>query len=367
MKVLDFMNRHEDWEDLLTRPPYNIIVKHDGDYILLKYSQFNSDFNNEIVRECRGAIFYKLPYNVGYICVCRAFDKFGNYGEDYVKDVDWNSIVVEEKVDGSLIKLWHHNNNWHISTNGTIDAFKANIDGTPYNFGGLGYEALGGEEKFREFTHLLDKRCTYMFELVSPKSRVTIFYPETKLYYLGQRNRISMREMKLCNDFMYDFGVMTVKCYNLHSLDDCLEYVKTMTKDEEGFVIRDGNFNRMKLKSPEYLFAFHCNNNGAITTGRIIDMIKEEKIDDFLAYCPQYTDHVNKVINAIGSLEFKLKMEWLYVEKYAECDRKEFANRVSKSQYKDFLFKKYSNHNLTVYDYIISKPTSKIKEMIEVE
>ena len=121
MKVLDFMNRHEDWEDLLTRPPYNIIVKHDGDYILLKYSQFNSDFNNEIVRECRGAIFYKLPYNVGYICVCRAFDKFGNYGEDYVKDVDWNSIVVEEKVDGSLIKLWHHNNNWHIYTNFFVD------------------------------------------------------------------------------------------------------------------------------------------------------------------------------------------------------------------------------------------------------
>lgn len=366
MKVLDFMNRHEDWEDLLTQPPYNIIVKHDGDYILLKYSQFNSDFNNEIVRECRGSIFYKIP-DMGYICVCRAFDKFFNQGEPYAANIDWNSAVVEEKVDGSLIKLWYHNNKWHISTNGTIDAFKANIDGTPYNFGMLTYQALGGVEKFRQFTHLLDKNWIYMFELVSPKSRVTIFYPETKLYYLGERNLFSMRENKWYRDFMQDSGVLCPKEFNLHSLDDCLEYVKTMTKDEEGFVIRDNSFNRMKLKSPEYLFAFHCNNNGAITTGRIIDMIKEEKIDDFLAYCPQYTDHVNKVINAIGGLEFKLKMEWFYVEKYAECDRKEFANRVSKSQYKDFLFKKYSNRNLTVYDYIISKPTSKIKDMIEVE
>ena len=59
MEVLDFMNTHDNWETILTQPPYCITVKRDGDYILLKYNQYGSDFSLQIVRECRGSIFYK--------------------------------------------------------------------------------------------------------------------------------------------------------------------------------------------------------------------------------------------------------------------------------------------------------------------
>ena len=365
MEVLDFMNTHENWEELLNQPPYCITVKHDGDYALLKYNQLNSDFNNKIVRECRGAIFYKLPRNVGWICVCRAFDKFGNYGETYVPDIDWDSAVVEEKIDGSLIKLWYHNNNWHVSTNSTINAFMANIDGTIYNFGMLVHEAFGSRERFNEFTNLLDQSCTYMFELVSPKSRVTISYPKTKLYYLGQRNNISMREYKMYTDFMESYGILCPRKYNLNRLNDCLEYVKTMTKDEEGFVIQDKHFNRMKLKSPEYLLAFHMNNNGVITIRRIIEMIKNEQIDDFLAYCPEYKDMVDNVSDGIKVIVNELNSEWNIVKEERHLSKKEYAALISEFKYKDFLFKKYDNSNIKAMDYIMSQTTNKIKDMIE--
>lgn len=366
MEVLDFINTHkENWEELLTQSPYNIKVKRDGKYVLLQYSQFESDFTNEIVRECRGAIFYELPKNVGWICVCRAFDKFANYGEGYAADIDWNSVIVEEKVDGSLIKLFYHNNKWNIATNRTIDAFQANVNSDMCSFGMLVYEALGGEYQFNQFTELLDQECTYMFELVSPKSRLTIYYPETKLYYLGQRNIISMREYKLYTDFMESYGILCPHEYNLNSLNDCLEYVKTMTKDEEGFVVRDKDFNRIKIKSPEFLFAFHCDNNGVITTRRIIDMIKEEKIDDFLAYCPQHTDMVNEVIHRIDMLQDNITFEWKLAEPYSTATKKNFAQLVDDYKYKDFLFKKYDNHDLKALDYIMLQRTDKIKEMIE--
>ena len=364
MEVLDFMNTHKDWEDILIQPPYSIIVKHDGNYVLLKYSQLNSDFNNKIVRECRGAIFYKLPKGVGYICVCRAFDKFGNYSEGYVPDIDWDSAVVEEKVDGSLIKFFFHNNRWHIATNGTIDAFNATIGDDDTNFGDLVYEALGGKDRFKEFTHLLDKNWTYMFELVSPKSRVTIFYPETKLYYLGERNRFSMRENKRYQDFMQDYGVLCPKEFNLHSLDDCLEYVKTMTKDEEGFVIRDGNFNRIKLKSPEYLLAFHMDNNGVVTTRRIVEMIKNEQIDDFLAYCPKYKDAVDDVLKRIHIIAVCMEMEWAVASSYRNYDRKEFVKLFKDYKYNDFLFMKLDNPELNAIDYLMTKWTKTIVKMI---
>lgn len=364
MEILNFMNNHSDWENIITQPPYSITVKCDGKYILLKYSQFSSDFNNSMVRECRGTIFYK-NYNGKYICVRRAFDKFGNYGESYAPDIDWNNVSVEEKVDGSLISLWYHNKSWHISTNGTIDAFKAQINDKNINFGQLVYEAFDGRENFNKFCSHLYKDFTYTFELVSPKSKMTIFYPKTKLYYLGQRNIITMKESKDYMPFMKDFGVLCPKIYPLNTIEDCLEYVKNMTKDQESFVIRDKNFNRIKLKSPEYLFAFHCNNNGIITTKRIIDMIKEEKIDDFLTYCPQYVEQVEDVKNKIQKLVGHLDFVWKAVSVAQYLNKKEFAIFIDKFLDKDFLFRKYNNHNLNTVDYIMSKPTNQIKEMIE--
>lgn len=363
MKVLDFMNTHKNWEEILTEEPYFIKVKRDGNYILLKYNQLSSDFSLPIVRECRGAIFYQKS-DEKYICVCYPFLKFGNYGESYVPEIDWSSAIVEEKVDGSLIKVWHHNG-WHVSTNGTIDAFKAQSGDADFTFGNLFVEAIGGENRLDEFFSKLDTNYTYMFELVSPKSELTVYYPETVLYYLGQRNINTMNEIKLYSPFMRDFGILFPRCYNLKNIEACLSYVKTMTKNEEGFVIRDANFNRMKLKSPEYLMAFHMDNNGVITTRRIIEMAKMEMLDDFIAYCPQYKDMVDDVLERIYIVTTRMEVEWGFASLYKDCSRKEFAKLFKDFEYKDFLFMKLDHPELTAMDYIMNLRTNTIKKLIE--
>lgn len=362
MEVLHFMNTHKDWEQILTSYPYNIKVSRDGQYVLLKYQQFNSDLSIPIVRECRGSIFY--DNNGTYECVCRAFDKFGNYGESYAAEIDWDSAVVQEKIDGSLIKLYHHSDTWHIATNGTIDAFKANVGDFNLSFGDLVYKALGGEEQFKLFCQHLDTDYTYMFELVSPMSRATIYYADTKLYYLGQRDMTTMMESNEYQAFMEWFGVLKPKIYHLNSMDECLEYVSTMTRDEEGFVIVDGNFNRIKLKSPEYLLAFHMTNNGEVTTKRIVNMIKNEQIDDFLTYCPQYKDAVDDVMQSIACIILEMTEESLFALDFKELSKKEFAERIKDFKYKDWLFKLYDDCDIRIIDYFMQKPTSKIVEMI---
>lgn len=364
MKVLEFMNSHSNWEETLIGSPYYIKIKRDGPYIILKYNQFNSDFSIPIVRECRSVIFY-YHKNGTYECVCRAFDKFGNYGESYIADIDWSSSVVEEKIDGSLMKLYYHDGQWRIATNGTINAFEAEINDIDLNFGDLFYEALGGIEYFKELCNCLDQINTYMFELVSPKFRVTIDYPETKLYYLGERNIITMKESKDYTHTMHGFGIFCPQVYPLHTLDDCLEYVKTMTKDQEGFVIKDKNFNRIKLKSPEYLLAFHANNNGVVTIKRVINMIKNETLDDFLAYCPQHKDTVQKVVDNINLIVADLEQSWIKISSNIQLERKDFAKHIINLRNKDFLWAKYDNPNLSAFDWLMSKYTSKIKDMIE--
>ena len=59
MKLINFINTHENWIEILSAPPYNIKITIEGDYYILKYNQFSSDFNEELVREARGCIFYR--------------------------------------------------------------------------------------------------------------------------------------------------------------------------------------------------------------------------------------------------------------------------------------------------------------------
>ena len=118
-----FCARREDWEQVLTQEPYYIKIKEDGPYVMFSYDQIRSDFSYNIVREARGIIFRKGKWETP---VCWAFNKFGNYGESYAPEIDWNTAFVTEKIDGSLMKVWW-DGDWKISTNGTIDAFKAEL------------------------------------------------------------------------------------------------------------------------------------------------------------------------------------------------------------------------------------------------
>jgi tRNA splicing ligase len=360
MQVLDFMNFHSNWEEILTNDPYNIGVKRDGDYILLKYNQLSSDFSIQIVRECRGSIFYKNE-NGKYECICRAFDKFGNYGESYVPEIDWPSAVVEEKVDGSLIKVWHHNDKWHVSTNGTIDAYKAEVDGCGLTFGDVFDRAIG-DKKF--FFSRLNKNLTYMFELVSPETRVVIPYHGTRLYMLSCRDMHTMKECDAHDtELMFRCNISYPKTFPPETLEECLAYVKTMTKDEEGFVVRDKYDNRVKIKSPEYLMAAKLRNNGAITTKRIINMMKDNMIDDFLAYCPAYVDKVDEIKEFLEDLRCELRYSWTTVAIIK--DRKFFAEIAKRFPRSDFLFDKFKNPDLREDDWIMSCTTDKILRMIK--
>ena len=103
LELRDFILSHDNWEQLLSEPPYSLKIHRSNGLILFKYNQLSSDFNLEIVREARGIIFKEDTWE----CVCHAFNKFGNYLESYVPDIDWNHCRASEKIDGSLIKLFY--------------------------------------------------------------------------------------------------------------------------------------------------------------------------------------------------------------------------------------------------------------------
>lgn len=374
MQVLDFIRSNPNWEEALVAAPYHLKVVHEGDYVLIKYNQLESDFNEQMVRECRGCIFY-IPdgHHEWADVVCYAFDKFGNYGESYVPDIDWNSAVVKEKVDGSLIKVWWHNDAWHVSTNGTIDARKAPIAVEGRSFYDVFLRALLKHGNPNVFFGALDRDYTYMFELVSPETRVTIEYPDYALYYLGARNMIHLNEISdswLPGGSGLGYFIEFPKVYPLTSLEDCINTVNQMTKDEEGFVVCDAQFNRVKIKSPEYLIAAHIRNNGVITTKRIIEMLRADQLDDFFAYAPQYQEAVDKVVHQYGQYLVDLDEVQAEVEvqmQSAIC-AKEFAAwtlHLHRKDFQGFAFGYYNHKIDSPIAYVSKMATNKLVEILK--
>ena len=151
--------------------------------------------------------------------------------------------------------------------------------------------------------------------------------------------------------------------YSLYSLDDVVKVVSQMSKDHEGIVVADGNGNRIKVKSPQYLISAHLNNNGVVTTKRIINYIKDGVIDDFVAYMPRYKPMVDKVFDEVNEIAGEMQNEWDQLP--ATENRKDFAKLVSKSEYKPFLFQKFDNVELSAIDWLWSLMPGKLAELVD--
>lgn len=306
-----YCNNHVNWINELALEPYCLKIKRDQGYVMFSYDQIRSDFNNKIVREARGIIFKEGRWNNP---VCWAFNKFGNYGESYAPDIDWRTAFVTEKIDGSLIKVWYDTDSWRISTNGTIDAFKAEInDVRMSDFGYYFLEALGNYyNNFGEFIAGLNKELTYMFELVGPYNRVVVPYDEPDIYFLGARDKYTGEERYCTNAEVNLLGMSKFKrpaTFSLTSLEDCIKAAELKTWDDEGFVVADAWFNRVKIKSPAYVLAHFMRNNNVITRKHILRVILENEVEEFLCYAADYKDileETQKLMNAYHNIGNKL-------------------------------------------------------------
>lgn len=336
IELRDFILSHENWEELLTSDPYNLKLSRDQGYIIFKYNQISSDFSIPLVREARGIIFREKDWE----CVCHPFNKFGNYGESYCPEIDWSTASVQEKVDGSLLKIWFDNDWWYISTNSTIDAFKAELNSVKYkNFGELAISAIKNmlNTDKGSFFDYLDKNYTHMFELVSPYNRVVIPYEKVKLYYLGSRNKVTGIEERISN---YPF--LTPKFFALASLEDVQNAASVLPWDKEGYVVCDGNFNRVKIKSPAYVEIHYARNNNVITRENLVQIILDGEQKEFSIYASDYIEELQKVESLMNKVAHQATTEMRAIlgTTYNFESRAEYAKNVSNysSYAKDFLF-----------------------------
>lgn len=351
LKIQEFILTHDNWRELLSTDPYNLKISEDDGFVLFKYNQIASDFSQEICKEARGLI---LDMQDNFRVVRYAFKKFFNIDEGFAARIDWDTAVASEKIDGSIMSVWYARGEWHLSTNGTIDAFKAELGGVgPYkNFGELFESVL----PLSTFANYNKHRC-WTFELVSPYNKVVIDYPETKVYLLSVRNMDSLEELDFdAVEMIADAnGIAAPERYDLNDEADYRQLVEQMPEGHEGIVVRDANGERVKIKTLLYFEMHKAKNNGVITLERIVDLIRANDHYEFLSYFPEYTDiftHVKQQVDRTEGIKAKITQdvaEWKLTnkdvyEQDARMARKWFAQDLGRGAYSALYFAAYDGH-----------------------
>ena len=352
-KILNFIKENPDnWEELINAK--DIATKHKGDLVCFKYNSIMSDFSDPIVCESRGIIIDVKNLKV----VCWPFDKFFNVQEQYAADIDWSSARVLEKIDGSLIKLYYYNGEWVFATSSTCDAHDANVD----RFGKKYYDIIKKAVNYNKIPFdTLDPDYTYMFELVSPESQVVINYKSTALYFLACRNNTTGEEIET------SIGIMKPNSYPLNSLEGCMEAVEKLNMGSdvtnEGFVVVDKNYHRVKIKSMAYVSLHHIKNAG-FTAKRMSELYAASiDFDELVKEFPGYTREIRFYQWQIAEFEFNVEQMIDYARSLYEeydHDRKAVALAVKKSKYSYFGFKAIDNE-LTAEEMISALRPSQIE------
>lgn len=342
LALQDFIIKNEDWKEKLSNPPYSLIIKEKDNLVLFKYTQGVSDFNELICNEARGIILEKGTWKVVRI----AFNKFFNLGEEHAADIDWETAVATEKMDGSLISFYWYNGEWRAATNGCIDAEDAPCDGAFKTYKDLIDRAL--EDNPINFNKL-DKGMTYTFELCTPHNQQVVEYKDFKLYLILIRDNYTFEEFNIYSAAKF-YNLNTPKQYPIKgNVEDFKKLVETFGDDKEGIVVKDKDNKRVKIKTETYFQLHHWLNNGNVGRKRIFELLETGEDSEFLAYFPRYRDAFDNMKKEIEDAKYKIEI----IEKFVASWKNKNPDATKKqfSEFVNLTTEKYQFYFYRAYDY----------------
>ncbi len=169
--------------------------------------------------------------------VATPFPKFFNLGERHgaVPNLPFEAF---EKLDGSLIIVFHHGDRWRCATKGAFESeqalwAQARLDGADLS--------------------ALTPGATYLFEAVYPENRIVIRYTQPALVLLGAYGADG-REWTHAEVLAVAqaLGWPAAGRRAFASLGDMVSHAAGLPRDAEGFVVRFEDGLRLKLKGAEY-------------------------------------------------------------------------------------------------------------------
>lgn len=275
----------------------HIMVKEYDNFGVFNYNQIFSPEVDDYVIECRGLILDKNGEVLG-----RRWNRFFNYGQqpDITGKFEFEGSEIFEKVDGSTILFWYnpYENKWEISTRGTALAESEQLWYPSFRQAVL-EDGLGiTEEQFQEFMKVnLKNNTSCVFEYCSIKNRIVTYYDKPTMYLVSIIDNSTGDEAPYEDNEQYisiwkqlSPNIHHIKKFDFNSLEDVVSTARGLQNLQEGYVAKDKNGLRIKIKADLYLKVHKIKGEGQITPKSIASLVIENEADEFLAYFPEYRE-----------------------------------------------------------------------------
>jgi len=266
-----------------------------------------------MVQECRGLI---LDAKANWAVVAFPYTKFFNYGEPRAHPIDWSTAHVTEKIDGSLLTLYWHAEEWHVATSSTPDA-RGETKTPPLTFAELFWDIWARLRYVMPiYTH-----CSYIFEMITPRNPIVIHPLTDDLLLHGVRDNLSLYEMDPV-PVAAAHGWHAVPAYQFNTMDDVIATSKRIDATaHEGFVVRDATFQRVKVKAPQYVALAHMLGRGHVGTHvdskHMLQIVRTNEGDEFLSHFPEHSQLYTQVKTAYDLFLLTAPEDRLY---YVDAD-----------------------------------------------
>ncbi len=326
MELQDYLRQHG--LETLSETYHIKVTRHRQypDLVCLKYSQIESPLAEKIVQQCRGII---LDSSQDWQIVSYPYDKFFNYGEIHAAAIDWSHAKVYEKLDGSLIVLYFYKGEWRVQSSGTPDA-AGEVNGFGFSFAELFWKV------WQELGYQLPEETDqcFMFELITPYNRIVVQPKNNHIVLHGVRNTQTLLETDP-SIWANKYGWELVASYPLTSWKEVIEAAQHLDPmNSEGYIICDANFNRVKVKSPQYVAISHL--RAGFSTRRLIEIVLTNEGEEFLAYFPEWSELYQQVKDKYQSLVEEIEEAYRQHEHIQV--QKDFALAVKHLPYSGILF-----------------------------
>lgn len=330
LALQEFLKNTPNWEELL-KDRYGVNYKRHPRFpelVQFTYDQIRGEFSEQLVRESRGVI---LSEKENWKTIARFADKFFNHGEGLAKEIDWSTAEALEKRDGSLVLLYPYSGEWHVATKGSPDA-SGLVGHYNFTFAELFWKTFNWQGlKPPEDTNL-----SLAFELTSFYNRIVVPYKDASVTLIGARD-LSL-DVELYIEAFYGIYPV-VKSWPLNTIESILEAVRSLNPlEQEGYVVIDRSFNRIKVKNPGYV-ALHNMKDG-YGPRRIVELIRTAEVDEFTAVFPEFRDEILRVKVTYDKLIQEVEETYQRIKDIPV--RKDFALEATKTRFPAVLFSLYS-------------------------
>lgn len=303
--------------------------------IVLNYCQIESPKSHPYVMQSRGLILNSENFDI----MCLPFDRFFNFGEvyDHSSVIDFSKAECREKIDGSLIKIYHDGYKWCIATRGTAFA-ESTVGGYPLTFKDLVLKALGFEtdEEFQlKCLFKLTFLKTYLFEVTSRENRVVTHYSGYDLWWLGTRCHLTGKFENTPNCAI-EIGAKIPKVFKFDTVEQCMSTAASLPDLQEGYVLYQDGIPICKIKSPAYVAVHHIKSEG-LNPKRIAQLVLANEQGEYLTYFGEDYQYIEPYEIAFHKL--KCEMVDVYNQFKDLESQKDFALSVKDYPYSSALFK----------------------------